>query len=763
MANYGHPLQFGVQINRPRWPKNAVEVAARAEDLGLDVVLLDDRLAPDDPGSAADSEGDSVTEGSDLWTLASWAAGRTSRITIAAAGLHPGSRPPSVLARSAASLALLTGGRVALGFGADESAIEPSIPALTDAIAVVRAMWDTTTEEVTHPGLHHSVVGAQPGPATDREIPLWLSGSDPALASLAGAAADAVVVDLAHAGGEPGLAHLNTTIDEAAASHDRDPREIRRLVIVPAPSSAMTDAQDWVDRLAPLVVEHGVSAILLRVEDRGADSGEHAGERLDHFAEQVAPAVRDEVDRRLPQGLRHRRFRRPAVRARRHPGVDYEAVPDSLIETAVEPGDPAYPRLKSNYLRGGRPALVLRPGSVDEVVDAVSYAREHPHLDLGVRSGGHGISGRSTNDGGLVIDLGRLNTIEVLEEDTRLVRLGPGARWRDVATALQPRGWAITSGDYGGVGVGGLITAGGIGFLSRNHGLTIDKLRAAELVLADGTVLRASEHQNPEVFWAVRGAGANFGILTGVELTADPVELVGWAQLAYQVDDPAQFLVDFGQAATKAPRETTAFLTMGPTRGGRGTAQVMAMVDAADPEAIVGQLQPFAQLATLADQQVVIAPYAAVMNMFPDQPHQARSEPVSRSGLLNELTPQFAAAATDLLASGAVHWFQLRTLGEATSDVPAQATAFAHRDAVVQVTAMGANAQRVDRYWDDVRPHFDGLYLSFETDRSPERLSEAFGAQSLHRLRRLKAELDPDQLFQDNFAIEPAHEARSDQ
>src|SRR5699024_8225549 len=258
---------------------------------------------------------------------------------------------------------------------------------------------------------------------------------------------------------------------------------------------------------------------------------------------------------------------------------------------------------------------------------------------------------------------------------------------------------SIGSGDYGGVGVGGLITAGGLGFLSRNDGLTIDNLHAADLVLADGSMLRASATQNPEVFWALRGAGANIGIVTSVEVTASPVGEVGRAQLAMQTSDVAGFLTEFGRVATSAPRQTTAFLIMGPPRGGTATAQVMAMVDSADPDTVISQLQPFAQIPTMVGQQVVIAPYAAVMNMFPEQPHQGRGEPVSRSALFNEITTGFAGSAARLLDSGSVGWFQLRTMGGAIGDVPADATAFPHRGAVMHVTAMGANAQRVDRAW----------------------------------------------------------------
>lgn len=161
-------------------------------------------------------------------------------------------------------------------------------------------------------------------------------------------------------------------------------------------------------------------------------------------------------------------------------------MPPSLADAAVKPGDPGYSRLASTYFRGGAPAIVLLPRTVQEVVAAVELARRHLHLPLSIRSGGHGLSGRSTNDGGIVVDLRHLNGIEVLEPTRRLVRLGPGARWKDVALALQPQGWALSSGDSGGVGVGGLATSGGIGLLAREHGLTIDRLVGAQVVLADG-------------------------------------------------------------------------------------------------------------------------------------------------------------------------------------------------------------------------------------------------------------------------------------
>ena len=704
-------IRLGVDIGEFTDPVGAVERAVEAERLGYDYVL------------AASTEG-----GLDAWALLSWTAARTERIGLVAAGLDVAEIRPAVLARAAGSLDVLGKGRVTLE-------LRPS-PAAAEAVTVLRRMWDTSQRRVHHDGAFR-LAGAEPGPLPAHDVRIWIGGDDPNAVKVAADAADG------WRAGVPGqdsrqLARTMQLLAKAVAEAGRDERELDRVVTLPD----TVGAHD-VETLASLVTEHGVTTFVLRVDERSP------ADALERFAREVAPRLNEAAQHAMTEG----RFspvpmRRAEVRAQRVPGIDYDGLPANLAATAVEPGDLLYPTTRSTYLRGGAPGLVLRPQTVDDVVDAVAFAHRHRHVPLGIRSGGHGISGRSTNDGGLVIDLGALNAIEVLDEDRRLVRIGPGARWRDVARALQPYGWALGSGDYGGVGVGGLATSGGIGYLSRKHGLTIDHLQAVDMVLADGSTVRASHAENPELFWAVRGAGAGFGIVTGFEFTVDEVSDVGWAQLAFWVADPADFLLKFGAAVTAAPRETTPFLIMNSS-----SAQVMAMVATDDPDEILAQLRPIAQIAPLVQQQVVVAPYAAVMNMFPDAPHQGRGEPVSRSGLVTSITPEFAEDSARLLASGAVHWFQLRSMGGAIADVAPEETAFAHRDAAFQITAMGSHPQRVDRWWNELRKHFSGIYLNFESDTSPQRVAEAFPPPVLSRLRKLKAELDPTGLFRDNFTL----------
>lgn len=276
-------------------------------------------------------------------------------------------------------------------------------------------------------------------------------------------------------------------------------------------------------------------------------------------------------------------------------------------------------------------------------------------------------------------------------------------------------------------------------------------------MLADGTRLRATRDDHADLFWAVRGAGANFGVATAFEFEAYDVGDVGWAKLALVSPDVEDALRRYGQLASAAPRDTTAFLVTGRPRQGQSVVQLYAMIDSPDPDVIGERLRPFAEdLGTLVQQEVVLTRYAGVMGEAPDvgpDGHHGYGEPVTRSGLLPALTPEFAADAARLLRTGHVYFFQLRAMGGAIADVPPDETAFAHRDAAFQVTAMGSDRDVLDALWDGIAHHFEGTYLSFETDRRSERLADAFPPPVLTRLRALKRRYDPDNLFRDNFNI----------
>jgi len=765
MPDYGHPLRFGTFIQPSNaQPELTVALAERSEQLGYDLVTFQDH--PYQPSYL------------DTWTLMTWVAARTTRIHLASNVLNLPLRPPAVTARAAASLDLLSAGRFDLGLGAGGfwDAIEAmggrrlspgqAVDALDEAIDVIRGIWaDDERAPLRVDGEYYRVHGAKRGPAPAHDIPIWVGAYKPRMLRLTGRKADGWLPSLPYlAPGDLQAGHQ--IIDEAARAAGRDPAEIQRLLNISGRFSPVGRGpldgppERWVDDLLPLVLQDGISTLIVMADDP---------QTMQVFAEQVMPPLREAVSRerasRAPAGLAGADrpaapaapVRSAAALARRRDGIDYDGLPASLAAAAVEPGDFGYARVRSTYMRGGAPGLVLRVASVPQVIDALAFARDQAGVAMSVRSGGHGISGRSTNDGGIVIDVSALNTIEIVDEATRRVRLGPGARWMDVAAALAPHGWALSSGDYGGVGVGGLATAGGIGWLVREHGLTIDHLKSAQIVLADGTVETASPVQNPDLFWAIRGAGANFGIVTSFEFEADEVGDIGFAQLAFDATDTAGFFERWGAAVEAAPREVTSFVILGPPRGGQPpVGHVMVAVDFADADTVLARLQPLAAIAPLAASDARMTSYAAVMaNASPD-PHAGQGEPVTRSGLVRHITPELGIAIEKLMATGIVYFFQIRSLGGAVGDVPVEATAFGHRDANFALVAFGTDRARLDEAWEDIHRYTRGLYLSFETDTRAERLGDAFPEATLSRLRVLKGRYDPDNVFRDNFNIAPA-------
>lgn len=752
MGDYGHDLLLGTFITpQNRRPDDVVALAQLTEQAGLDIATFQDH--PYQPGFL------------DTWTLMSWVAAKTTTLRISANVLNLPLRGPAVLARSVASLDLLSGGRVELGLGAGAfwDAIEAmgggrltpgqAVDALEEGIDIIRGLWDVTQRGgLRVDGRHHRVAGAKRGPEPAHPVEIWLGAYKPRMLRLTGAKADGWLPSLQYMSLDD-VPAANRRIDRAARDAGRDPREVRRLLNLPAgaflPQTRgflQAPPEVWVEQLTELVTEHGFSAFLLAGDDPEAIAG---------FGTEVAPALREAVAAaRETAGTVTGPVRRARSLAMRREGIDYDGLPEALREGAVEPGDHGYAKVRSTYIRPGSPGLVLRPGDVEQVREALAYARAQD-VPLSVRSGGHGISGRSTNDGGIVLDVGRLDGIEVLDVTSGRVRLGPGARWGRVARELAPHGLGMSSGDYGDVGVGGLVTAGGVGFMVRKHGLTIDHVTAAELVLADGTFVRADATQNADLFWAVRGAGGNFGILTAVELDAYPVGDVVFSTMVFDAADTAGLLERWGRLLEQAPRELTSFLNVVVQRDAV-YAQAYSVYAGDDTRAAVAALTPLLAAGPLLDQGAQLVPYHRVV-----RPQDAEHDPVGasafRAGLMEHITPEAAGVMAEGLRSRAAGWLQIRSVGGAVNDVDPMATAYAHRTQNFAVNAVGARsrAERLDELWERLGPHLDGLYLSFEGDTRPERLAEAFPEPTLTRLRELKRRYDPGNVFDRNFPIPP--------
>ncbi|MCS5495416.1 MULTISPECIES: FAD-binding oxidoreductase [Curtobacterium] len=414
----------------------------------------------------------------------------------------------------------------------------------------------------------------------------------------------------------------------------------------------------------------------------------------------------------------------------------------------VTPTDAAYEGVRHVYSATGSPARVFLPATTADVAEALAVARAADR-QLAIRSGGHGISSIATNTGGDVIDLRALRDVEHL--GGRRVRVGPGARWGTVAHALSGLGLAISSGDSGDVGVGGLATTGGIGLLGRAHGLTIDHLVQAEIVTADGETHVVSHQHEPDLFWAVRGAGANVGIVTSFEFEAAVVPAVVQVTAVYRPDDVAAFLVRWGSIVESAPRSVSAFLYLGG--GAQAFAQATIVFDGQDVDAAGRAVGPFLALKGLVGQRGVVTPYANVP-LTSGAAHSGQQRATTHSGLLTHLDGAAAEPIAAMLENGSADMVQLRAAGGAINDVAPTATAYAHRHQNMSVTAVSVGGgPAFDAAWAPVHERTDGMYLSFESDHHPDHVSEAFPEPTLGRLRAIKSVWDPDDVFNQNFDV----------
>ena len=428
-------------------------------------------------------------------------------------------------------------------------------------------------------------------------------------------------------------------------------------------------------------------------------------------------------------------------------------LPSQIAAKAITAGDDRYEAVRHTYVSAGAPALVLAAEDEADVGAAVRFAADR-QLPLSVRSGGHG---PSTNESGVVVDLGRLQRVEVLDRPRRIVRVEAGARWAEVALVLSAHGLALTSGDYGDVGVGGLATAAGFGLLARLQGLTIDRVRAAEVVLADGALVRADEHQHADLLWAIRGAGGSFGAVTAFELEAGPVATVTWGALTYRTADLAGLLVRWSELVERSPREVTSFFYVSPDAGVR----TLVVHAGDDLEAGHRTLAAFAGLAPVLEQRNGVGPYTTLLAAS-RTPHQAQAAGfTAHSGLLGHVTTEAAAALAGLVDSQTAHVLQLRSVGGAVNDLAPDATAYAHRDQRFSVVA-GSRGSELDGAWEaGVAPHIRGAYLNLGTARDDITLRRAYPPATLARLQQLKRRYDPRGVFDHSLRLPPLATADS--
>jgi FAD/FMN-containing dehydrogenase len=438
--------------------------------------------------------------------------------------------------------------------------------------------------------------------------------------------------------------------------------------------------------------------------------------------------------------------------------------------TVITPEDGEYEQARTVFYRkfDRYPAAIVRPRKATDVARIVSLARASS-TELAIRSGGHSLAGHGVSDGGIVLDLGALTAVDV-DADTHTARAQTGLTAAEYTSIAGEHGLATGFGDTGIVGIGGLTLGGGVGFLSRLHGLTIDDLLGAEIVTADGDVLQIDDESHPELFWAIRGGGGNFGVATRFTFRLHELPSIVGGML--MLPATPQVITSFVTAADEAPNELSAIanIMVAPPvpflpKEAHGKLVIMALVCyAGDADAGERALAPFRALAEPVADLVRPMAYPEIYELGPGPPpplHEA-----ARSFFLEDVGASAAEAIVERVRASSAQMAvaQLRVLGGAVARVPTDATAFAHRDRRIMV-AIGA-------VWEDREesPEHEawvaglaqalehgepGVYVNFVGDEGEARVREAYPGMTWDRLAKIKAEYDPTNLFRLNQNIEP--------
>ena len=429
----------------------------------------------------------------------------------------------------------------------------------------------------------------------------------------------------------------------------------------------------------------------------------------------------------------------------------------------IEPGEAEYESARRTVLASGSPAHVLRPKNVGDVQAGVRFAARAGHL-LSVRGGGHSYAGFGTNDGGLVIDLSRLANVEIIDKERHLVRIGGGATWGQVAAALAPHDLAISSGDTKSVGVGGLTLTGGIGWKVRKYGLALDNVAAAEVVTANGQVVHASAQENPELFWAIRGGGGNFGIVTAFDFAAHPTTDVFYGKIAFPASEAATVLQGWADYLRAAPEELTSFVEVAnPFAGGpEAPVGIYVAFDGDDPQLAAQAIDPIRRLGTVTGDDIALKPYADTLADGTTPPPGIQL--VLRSAFAGqESVPEVLQILAEVRTSERSPFIAVRSVGGAVSRVPGDATAYAHRQAELMVVTTTAGPKRaveaarpaLDVIWRRLAPHVNGAYANFLASATEQDVAAIYPTQTYQRLAAVKRRYDPGNLFARNHNIRP--------
>ncbi|MCZ0962472.1 FAD-binding oxidoreductase [Paracoccus benzoatiresistens] len=446
---------------------------------------------------------------------------------------------------------------------------------------------------------------------------------------------------------------------------------------------------------------------------------------------------------------------------------------DRVRGDVIGPEDAGFEEARKvhNGMIDKRPAVIVRAVNARDAMTTVNFARDNG-LALSVRGGGHSGPGFGTNDGGVVLDFARMRGVRV-DPRTKTARAEGGATWGDFNAATHAFGLATTGGIISTTGIAGLTLGGGIGYLSRGHGLSLDNLISADVVTADGNMVIANEEENADLFWAIRGGGGNFGVCTSMEYKLQPVQTVYWGPMFYEIDEAETIFRFYRDYIKSAPREMGCFpaFQIAPPlpfipedRHGDMFVAIVACWSG-DPSQGERQFKVFHEVAEVKAEMIGPVPYPMINSAF-DGLFPTGIRQYWKGNFVKELTDEAIAVhvrhgPNAPTVSSTMH---LYPINGACHDVASDATAFGHRDANFAMVVLAASDDPADDaahtkwvrdYSDAVSPHSEpGGYINFMDEDDRGRVRDNFGT-NYERLVQIKRRYDPDNLFRINQNIAP--------
>ncbi|HEY9477467.1 MAG TPA: FAD-binding oxidoreductase [Microbacteriaceae bacterium] len=443
---------------------------------------------------------------------------------------------------------------------------------------------------------------------------------------------------------------------------------------------------------------------------------------------------------------------------------------DRLGDRVITPDHADYDIARTGFYGGvdRRPAAMVRAGTADDVAATVTLVRDAGG-SLAVRSGGHSMAHHSLSDGGIVLDLSAMKTLRIDPEE-RTAWAEPGLTAGEFLAGLDEHGLVAGFGDTGSVGIAGITLGGGVGYLSRVHGLTIDNLIAADVVTAEGELVRADADSHPDLFWAIRGGGGNFGVVTRLKYRLHELPSVVGGMLVLPATP--QVVASIVAQALAAPDELSLIVNvmvappmpfLPPEVHGKLIAMALVCY-AGDAEAGERAIAP---LRAIAQPLVDLVHPGTYRELFPPEPEDMHPVAASRTLYLEDVDEESAALIIDRLraSDAAMAAVNLRVLGGAIGRVAAADTAYAHRDrrimanvAALAFTPDGSDAREAwaTEFADALRDGDSAAYVNFVGDEGPQRVHDAYPPATWHRLAEVKRRYDPTNFFRGNQNIAPA-------